>query len=181
MAANNLFPPIIDDYLPAFLQADNSCKIVFKLSQFNTADEFDLSLTQITVSNLNTNKSMLDLKTNKFEINTYYKIQVRLTGINAEAYDKTKEATWINNNLNNFSEWSTVCLIRAIATPTLQLHKVSDAGVLSAANIVGKLTFSNSAEKESIYAYKVLVKKNSNIEIQKFTGVINFKYAKTVK
>ena len=192
MVSNNLFPPIIDDYLPAFLQADNSCNIVFKLAQFNKESEFDLSLTQITISNLNTNKSMLnlnkypneikiaaatlnsdgtysvvlnaaDLKTNKFEINTYYKIQVRLTGINAEAYDKTKEATWINNNLNNFSEWSTVCLIRAIATPTLQLHKVSDAGVLSAANIVGKLTFSNSAEKESIYAYKVLVKKNSNI------------------
>ena len=192
MVSNNLFPPIIDDYLPAFLQADNSCNIVFKLAQFNNEKEFNLNLTQITVSNLNTNKSMLDLKTypneikiaaatlnsdgtysvvlnaadlktNKFEINTYYKIQVRLTGINAEAYDKTKEATWINNNLNNFSEWSTVCLIRAIATPTLQLHKVSDVGVLSAANIVGKLTFSNSAEKESIYAYKVLVKKNSNI------------------
>ena len=121
MASNNLFPPIIDDYLPAFLQADNSCNIVFKLAQFNKESEFDLSLTQITISNLNTNKSMLnlnkypneikiaaatlnsdgtysvvlnaaDLKTNKFEINTYYKIQVRLTGINAEAYDKTKEA-----------------------------------------------------------------------------------------
>ena len=192
MASNNLFPPIIDDYLPAFLQTGNSCNIVFKLAQFNTAKDFNLNLTQITVSNLNTNKSMLDLKTypneikiaaatlnsdgtysvvlnaadlktNKFEINTYYKIQVRLTGINAEAYDKTKEATWINNNLNNFSEWSTVCLIRAIATPTLQLHKVSDVGVLSAANIVGKLNFSDSAEKESIYTYKILVMKNSNI------------------
>lgn len=192
MAANNLFPPIVDDYLPAFLQADNFCKIVFKLPQFNKESEFDLSLTQITISNLNTNKSMLnlktypneikiaaatlnsdgtysvvlnaaDLKTNKFEINTYYKIQVRLTGTNAEAYDKTKEATWINNNLDNFSEWSTICLIRAIATPTLQLHKVSDTNVLSAANIVGKLTFSDDVEKESIYAYKVLVMKNSNI------------------
>ena len=58
MASNNLFPPIIDDYLPAFLQADNSCNIVFKLSQFNTEEEFDLSLTQITVLHLNTNKSM---------------------------------------------------------------------------------------------------------------------------
>ena len=60
MASNNLFPPIIDDYLPAFLQADNSCNIVFKLAQFNTEKEFDLSLTQITISNLNTNKSMLN-------------------------------------------------------------------------------------------------------------------------
>ena len=207
MASNNLFPPIIDDYLPAFLQADNSCNIVFKLSQFNVESEFDLSLTQITISNLNTNKSMLNpnkypneikiaeaisngdgtysiilnniekkydaegheierwslLKTDQFELNTYYKIQIRLTGTNSEAYDKTKEATWINNNLDNFSEWSTVCLIRAIATPTLQLNKVSDTGVLSAANIVGKLNFSDSAEKESIYTYKILVMKNSNI------------------
>ena len=59
MAANNLFPPIIDDYLPAFLQADNSCKIVFRLPQFNVASDFKLDLTQLTVSNLNTNKSML--------------------------------------------------------------------------------------------------------------------------
>ena len=35
--------------------------------------------------------------------------------------------------------------------------------MLSAANIIGKLTFSDSAEKESIYTYKILVMKNSNI------------------
>lgn len=206
MASNNLFPPIIDDYLPAFLQAGNSCNIVFKLSQFNTANEFDLSLTQITVSNLNTNKSMLNLnkypneikiaeaisngdgtysiilnniekkydaegheierwsllKTDQFELNTYYKIQIRLT----KAGTTTKDigtSTWFNSNLENFSEWSTVCLIRAIATPTLQLNAVSDTGVLSAANIIGKLTFSNPAEKESIYTYRILVMKNSEI------------------
>ena len=206
MASSNLFPPIIDDYLPAFLQAGNSCNIVFKLAQFNKETEFDLSLTQITISNLNTNKSMLNpnkypneikiaeaisngngtysiilnniekkydtggheierwslLKTDQFELNTYYKIQIRLT----KAGTTTKDigtSTWFNSNLENFSEWSTVCLIRAIATPILQLNKVSDTGVLSAANIIGKLTFSDSAEKESIYAYKVLVKKNSNV------------------
>ena len=206
MASNNLFPPIIDDYLPAFLQADNSCNIVFKLSQFNVESEFDLSLTQITISNLNTNKSMLNpnkypneikltkamsngdgtysiilnniekkydaegheierwslLKTDQFELNTYYKIQIRLT----KAETTTKDigtSTWFNSNLENFSEWSTVGLIRAISTPTLQLNKVSDTGVLSAANIIGKLTFSNNAEKESIYTYRTLVMKNSEI------------------
>lgn len=206
MASNNLFPPIIDDYLPAFLQADNSCNIVFKLAQFNKETEFDLSLTQITISNLNTNKSMLNpqkypneikiaeatsngdgtysiilnniekkydaegqeierwslLKTDQFELNTYYKIQIRLTkaGITTEDIGTS---TWFNSNLENFSEWSTVCLIRAIATPILQLNKVSDDGVLSAANIIGKLTFSDSAEKESIYTYRTLVMKNSEI------------------
>ena len=207
MASNNLFPPIVDDYLPAFLQADNSCNIVFKLSQFNVESEFDLSLTQITISNLNTNKSMLNpnkypneikiaeaisngdgtysiilnniekkydaegheierwslLKTDQFELNTYYKIQIRLT----KAGTTTKDigtSTWFNSNLENFSEWSTVCLIRAIATPTLQLNKVSDTGVLSSANIIGKLTFpKNSPEKESIYTYRTLVMKNSEI------------------
>lgn len=191
MASNNLFPPIIDDYLPAFLQADNSCNIVFKLAQFNTGEEFDFSLTQITVSNLNTNKSMLnlktypneikittatlndngtysielkntDLKTSKFELNTYYKIQIRLTKAGTSA-ERKGTSTWFNSNLENFSEWSTVCLIRAIATPTLQLNAVSDAGALSAANIIGKLTFSNNAEKESIYTYRTLVMKNSEI------------------
>ena len=209
MAANNLFPPIVDDYLPAFLQAGNSCKIVFKLAQFNKVEDFDLDLTQITISNLNTNKSMLNpskypneikiakaevlnkanktyfikldnieskkdengdiiswslLKTNQFELNTYYKVQIRLTKAGTPKPEKEEgTSSWFNGNLENFSEWSTVCLIRAIATPVLQLHKVSDTNVLSAANIVGKLTFSDDAEKESIYTYKVLVMKNSNI------------------
>ena len=207
MAANNLFPPIIDDYLPAFLQAGNSCTIVFKLAQFNDEKEFDLSLTQITISNLNTNKSMLNpnkypneikiaeaisngdgtysiilnniekkydaegheierwslLKTDQFELNTYYKIQVRLTKAGTTK-EKVGTSTWFNSNLENFSEWSTVCLIRAIATPTLQLNAVSDTGVLSAANIIGRLAFKDSAEeKESIYTYRILVMKNSEI------------------
>lgn len=210
MAANNLFPPIIDDYLPAFLQADNSCNIVFKLAQFNVESEFDLSLTQITISNLNTNKSMLNLlkypneikiakaevlnkanktyfikldnteskkdengniidswsllKTDQFELNTYYKIQIRLTKAGTPKPEKEEgTSSWFNSNLENFSEWSTVCLIRAIATPTLQLNKVSDTGVLSAANIIGKLTFADNAEKESIYTYRTLIMKNSEI------------------
>ena len=50
--SSNLFPPIIDAYLPAFLQGDNFCNIIFKLSQFNVAADFNLDLAQ----NLTLNK-----------------------------------------------------------------------------------------------------------------------------
>ena len=130
MASNNLFPPIVDTYLPAFLQADNSCNIVFKLAQFNDEKEFNLNLTQITVSNINTNKTMLnlttypneikvaaatqidkdtysvvlngsDLKGGIFELNTYYKVQIRLIKEGILSPDKYT-ASWFNKNIEKF-------------------------------------------------------------------------------
>ena len=198
MAANNLFPPIIDDYLPAFLQADNSCKIVFRLPQFNVASDFKLDLTQLTVSNLNTNKSMLyttiskdrvyypneikitpatlnkedgtysvvlsgeDLKTEAFDINTYYKIQIRFTGGGAADYDKKNEAEWLNKNLEHFSEWSTVGLIRAIAQPILNIQGL-DGTVLTYPSITGNLSFEDTSETESIYCYRIVLQKDDII------------------
>lgn len=195
--SSNLFPPIIDTYLPAFLQGDNFCNIVFKLSQFNVAADFNLDLTQITVSNINTNKTMLnltdypneikvaaaaqidkdtysivlngtDLKGGVFELNTYYKIQIRLTKAGIVEPDKYT-ASWFNNNIENFSEWSTVCLIRAIAMPVISLNGLSatDPSILTVPNVIGKLEFADVNEKDSIYCYKVLVSKeqNGNISI----------------
>ena len=116
---NNLFPPIVSTYMPAFLIGSgnilkDTCRVYFSLSNFNS--KADIKNVQVTVSNQNTNLSMLnpskypceimittlqeditretidryyidikkeDMVNETFEINQYYKVQIRFTGKNA--------------------------------------------------------------------------------------------------
>ena len=111
---NNLYPPIVDTYMPAFLidsedEDKNICKVYFSISQYNSLK--DIRNAQITVRQLTTNLSALnsnkypseimlapikediniesdfkyyielkpeDMK-NGFQIDQYYKVQIRFT------------------------------------------------------------------------------------------------------
>lgn len=55
---NNLYPPIINTYMPAFLIDDGKCNVYFSLSNFNS--ESDIKNVQVTILNQNTNLSALD-------------------------------------------------------------------------------------------------------------------------
>lgn len=62
MAAINLYPPIVDSYMPAFLNPEgdikyHKCRIYFSLSPLNTYDE--IKYVQISVVNQRTNKNAL--------------------------------------------------------------------------------------------------------------------------
>ena len=160
MAINiNLYPPIVNTYIPAFLVDSGTdkdiCRIYFTLSQFNTED--DIENVQVTVRNQYTNLSVLDkskypseimltslqedatktsddkyyieikkedIQGGEFEINQYYKVQMRFTHIGAADVALTtpqKIDGWLAANINYFSEWSTVCLIRGISEPELNV------------------------------------------------------------
>lgn len=191
MAINiNLYPPIVNTYMPAFL-ANETCRIYFALSQYNTME--DIENVQVTLRSQNTNNSMLDhgiypsevmiaplredtdkksndrfyieintsdIKTETWEINTYYRVQLRFTkkGITPPASNQLD--TWLAANVNNFSEWSTVCLIRAISQPTMVIEGVTNnlgemAWSLANTAVVGKLIFSNPEETDTLKTYKV--------------------------
>ena len=213
---NNLFPPIVETYMPAFLigsedSQKNICRIYFSISAYNSLK--DIQNVQVAVLNQNTNMSILNKKkypcevmlTNLkidtertsddkyyiellsddiqdgFQINQYYKVQLRFTlagtenppeGIgmppqdwNAddEIYnDAQKIDSWLVMNLSNFSEWSTVCLIRGISSPSLVLNSfdsLSNLTFLSVDNIsiVGKLIFQNAAETDYLKNYQIKV------------------------
>jgi hypothetical protein len=104
-----------------------------------------------------------DLKNGKFEIDTYYKVQIRFTGADAADISlATPQAldSWLAANLSNFSEWSTVCLIRGISTPALSISgfeiingKVSWS--LANSNLIGNLTFADEDETEILKQYQV--------------------------
>lgn len=74
------------------------------------------------------------LNIDELSFNEYYKLQVRLSSITlpSNATTKTALSEYLTNedNLTHFSEWSTVCLVRFIESPNLEL-KVNGQDVVS--------------------------------------------------
>lgn len=193
---NNLYPPIVKTYMPAFVtNSDNTeettCKVYFSLSPYNKST--DIANVQVTVRDQNSNKSMLkradypsEVKITSlqedtsrtvdrfyieipeadiqggWQINKYYRIQVRFTDLEAEAIEPgtIKLDTWLSANYEHFSEWSTVCLVRAISTPTLEISGYDmdqQQIVWSLANtqILGKIVFEDEDETDVLKHYQI--------------------------
>lgn len=197
---NNLYPPIVDSYMPAFLidsgnALKDTCRVYFSLSAFNSFNDIKDNA-QVIVRNQNTNLSMLnpekypcevmlttvhedvtrktddkyyiditknDMVNDKFEINQYYKVQIRFTGANAASVSLATPQQidgWLAANLDKFSEWSTVCLVRGISSPTLSVNNFdvnAEVTYLADANvdILGTLTFADPAEEETLRSYQI--------------------------
>lgn len=186
---NNLYPPIVDTYMPAFVRT-MACKVYFSLSIYNKAE--DIKNVQVIVSNQNTNRSVLnselypaevkitnlqldtsingdnkyfitinpeDLDGGIFELNQYYKVQIRFTGNGAAPLTDTKKiSAWLVNNQKFFSEWSTVCLIKGIQQPLLYLRGFEQSSELDqtlftteVVDFIGNMYFEENSEIEKEY------------------------------
>ena len=205
MAINiNLYPPIVDTYVPSFLVDSGTdkdiCRIYFTLSQFNTMA--DIANVQVTVRSQYTNLSVLDkskypseimitniqedttktsddryyieinktdIQGGKFEINQYYKVQMRFTHKDAPAAPSNQALdAWLAANIDLFSEWSTVCLIRGISTPQLAVSGFTiEGGNISWANynptIYGAIRFADEEETEKLKSYQVKLYHNGSL------------------
>lgn len=199
MAVNiNLYPPVVDAYMPAFLVGSsdiqkNTCRVYFSISLYNSLN--DIKNAQVTVANQNTNLSVLDkskypceimltdiktdltrvsddkyyieIKTSDieegFQINQYYKVQIRFTaaGTTNVSLDTPQAIdSWLAANLSNFSEWSTVCLVRGISVPSLSVSGFdisADTTLWSLNNVdvVGRLTYADSTETDTLKSYQI--------------------------
>lgn len=200
MLSNILYPPIIDTAMPGFVE-DNGVDVYFSISDYNSIEDIEnaqitianqynnlsaldktkypseIMLKPILDTNpkpgqpyhVHINKEDMDGST--FEINMYYKVQIRFTSIEAaEVSLNTPQAidSWLTNNLQNFSEWSTVCLIRAIAQPTMAVSgfdMIQGQIVWSMAsnNLIGTLTFADENETDLLNNYQVLLYDNNNV------------------
>lgn len=195
MENTNLYPPIIDTYMPAFIRSQN-CKVYFSLSSYNNLS--DIKYAQISIQYQNTNNSAFNLSTYPteikltkvledtsrvdkdkfyveigpkdiqggiFNINTYYKVQIRFCDTNTPDSGVAPSAVWLTDNRQHFSEWSTVTLVRGIDTPIILLNNWNDTNVSvssTALTVVGTLTFNNTLEKESLKSYKLFLYDDSN-------------------
>ena len=153
MAARVLYPPIVDNYMPAFQAGNVPCQIFFSLSKFNGSTDFTSVHVSVVKQKTGENvvKTTDDIEKQRYratgiilnvkpiqvlgEENLYYveitdddlssisgsfsgwipgyiyKVQLRLS---AKDFDNSiGQAAWLKNNASYFSEWSTVCIVKA--------------------------------------------------------------------
>lgn len=198
---NNLYPPIVPTYGEPFVISNGGvCIVPFTISKYNTIDEIETGCVQVTVFKQNTNLSALnstlypcgimctqtytskpgeyyikifssDIGDSGFQINTYYRAQIRLTKSGTPTPQGAKISDWLRNNENNFSEWSTVCLVRGTLQPELQINNMGESEEdspvewkSSNVDIVGKLSFSPSSEEETDYLKEYSIKMYDDLE-----------------
>ena len=101
-----------------------------------------------------------DLAEGVFGLNQFYKVQLRFTSISASTppSDGKELASWLYDNMQHFSEWSKVCLIKGIEQPQISIYGFSNAEdtqetVLTSpiVEVVGALTYANNSTTESEY------------------------------
>lgn len=133
-----------------------------------------------------------DMKGNTFELNQYYKVQIRFTSTKATDISMaTPQAMgqWLHDNLNLFSEWSSVCLVRGISTPQLFISGLETSGgvipwSMSSTTILGKLEFVDSSESDYLSSYQIklydstrkILTNSGTLYVNNYEDVNSFKY-----
>ena len=69
-----------------------------------------------------------------FQVGTIYKIQLRFSKLTVPSSGEHPTASWFNLNYANFSEWSTVALIKPITKPSYTILGLEDADKGAAVN-----------------------------------------------
>lgn len=140
-----LYPPLVASSMPAFRiqEGRGSVRIYYSLSTYNVGKQDEIKAVHVTVRRQNSNINVLSNKTQIVEksfglqqdidkiLNRYYididsseidggfvvdgiyKVQLRFSSI----ANTGNSINFYTNNINNFSEWSTVCIIKAIQAP----------------------------------------------------------------
>lgn len=209
---SNLYPPIIQTYMPAFDVNEKEFKIYFSLSELNSFNDIQY-IPQVSITNQKTNKNVFKndniqgsdtvtvcngiyfpkngvqidssvdteykyyivVDNNGFEAGEYYKVQIRFTNSSIGSTKPTSKnaAQWLETNAPYFSEWSTVCIIRAINIPTVDIdgydfHPVVNSGTKTvyqsrSSNMIGKAVFQDNKDKLKSYRIKLRDRNNSKV------------------
>ncbi len=180
----NLFPPIVDSYMPSFAIEDKECQILFSISDYNSLNAIAGAEVSIRYQSNNTSalasgldydstinnenysfdatNGLLAIKEtalkDKFKANEIYKVQIRL--LSNEGY----------------SEWSTVCLIKGIHKALIRVPLFEDSsdigdmviniGTLDVNAIIEPIDKTINTEEqfnENIYYYEMYIYKNGSV------------------
>ena len=196
----NLFPPIVDSYMPSFAVEDKECQILFSISDYNSLNAIAGAEVSIRYQSNNTSAlaSGLDYdstidnenysfdKTNgllviketalndKFKANEIYKVQNRLLSEQKE----NGEPVFDNDGkqVYDYSEWSTVCLIKGIHKAIIRVPLFEDSsdigdmviniGTLDVNAIVEPMDKTINTEEqfnEKLYYYEMYIYKNGSV------------------
>ena len=114
-----------------------------------------------------------DLAEKVFGLNQFYKVQLRFTSTSAPNPPSSGKglATWLYNNMQFFSEWSKVCLIKGIEQPKIAIRgfdadATNQETILtnSIVDIVGQMYYSNNIEeKEYLKSYNIKLYQSNDL------------------
>ena len=220
MALKNLYPPLVDTYMPAFVVDDkgkeidpNGVRIYFSLSKFNSPDM--ITSVWLSITNQFTNEPVLkgtglkmfkitedtplqkdltrigddiyyvvvkssDLKPEEekkeeqeeeeqekqesgyWHRDVSYKVQLRFC--NDPNREETNKDAWITNNLELFSEWSKVCLLKAILKPELKItgFEANHETIFTSANHV--ITGNLETTDDELESYQIQIYLKNNLD-----------------
>lgn len=204
---NTLYPPQVSTFMNAFVNTENAI-VYYSLSPYN--DSTQIKRVHISVTNQLNNENALQLETGiiisegleydttrgmyrveipymdiiggSFNINQFYKVQLRFDcydGDQSHSSEKEKTA-YLLDQQNNFSEWSSVCLIRPILQPSIALRQFDswteekkiafNKGIVP---ISGKVFFGEDEnnESETLQSYQLKVY-NAKDELELSSPVI---------
>lgn len=105
----------------------------------------------------------IDIKNNDirggWEIGSLYKIQLRLSTVQ---YTDTSigQTQWLVLNANNFSEWSTFCVVKVTDTPHIEVG-ISDIVKDSTLDLYA--SYNNNDITELLYSYQIILLKDNEI------------------
>ena len=115
-----------------------------------------------------------DLAEGAFGLNQFYKVQLRFTSRAASNPPSSGIglATWLYNNMQYFSEWSKVCLIKGIEQPIVTIKGFDDVEnseeiILSNSiiDIIGQIYYANQVqEKEYLKNYNIKLYQKNNLD-----------------
>ena len=199
---SNLYPPIIQDTIPAFIRtkpcriyfalstyntiSDIKNVQVSLINQKTNASALKTSLypSGIKITNLFYDSEAKgeynyyiqiepnDLQNGSFDLNQFYKVQLRFTAVAASTppSNGTELATWLYNNMQYFSEWSRICLLKGIEQPQLSIRGFDTTGenqeiilTNSTINIIGELIYpNNQKQNEYLKSYNIKIYQNQH-------------------
>ena len=113
-----------------------------------------------------------DLENDIFDISQYYKVQIRFTSTEAASINVNTTSgidTWLANNLQYFSEWSQICLLKAISQPSINMLNFGENNdyiqtIISnyyTVNFEGIVNFADAADTQHVRSFNVLTYQNN--------------------
>ena len=196
---NTLYPPQCQTFLPAFVNTSDAV-IYFSLSPYNSSSSIQrvhvslvnqlnnenalINASGILISSLNYDTTsgmyyvvipVTSVEGNQFNINQFYKVQIRFDCYEGEVPTDEKQLnSYFLDYQTYFSEWSSVCLIRPILQPDIQLRTFDtyDGSNTIAFNkgiipISGKMFFGegSTVETETLQSYQIQILDSNKTEI----------------
>lgn len=117
------------------------------------------------------NKYYIEINNNDiqggFNLNQYYKVQIRFTDTAAASLpNRAGIDGWLSENLQHFSQWSTVTLIYGISKPTLSLNDFvkNQTNIFDFFDfpIIGAVSFDDN-DKEIISNYQITIYRSNTL------------------